>query len=259
MEFLRFGSSIPGGYWGCCACCIIQNFKMMPTDKASIELVDGDGGSPLGKFAGPTYEDIFRQRIRIGTFSSRDMPNHAFFAILTKSQVAGAIGKAWLKILKEEGFEFIRSVDNSVYSGTGTIAGPGEGCTSSHPNYIFGLFRNIGSGAMANPFKAPAEWASLPSVVTEAYQFVSTSKKVTEEHQKYQLERWKNNKPKPLMTEAQVVAAGVPVTLAGQRSRYPQQEKSTREKVKKLDKNIIQQAAAPFTKPAKAQPVASAG
>lgn len=251
MEFLRFGSSIPGGYWGCCACCIIQNFKMMPTDKASIELVDGDGGSPLGRFAGPTYEDIFRQRIRIGTFSSRDMPNHAFFAILTKSQVAGAIGKAWLKILKEEGFEFIRSVDNSVYSGAGTISAPGQGCTSAHPNYIFGLFRNIGSGAMSNPFEAPAEWEKLSSVVPEAYQFVTGSKKVNEEQQKYQLERWKNNVPKPLLTEAQVVAAGVTVTYAGQRSRYPQQDKSTREMMKQSDKNLVAQAPAPFSKPAK--------
>lgn len=246
MEFLRFGSSIPGGYWGCCACCIIQNFKVMPTDKASQELVDGDGGYPInGLFAGPTYEDIFRQRIRFGTFSTNDMPNHAFFAILTEWQVKNAIGQAWLKILKEEGFEFIRAVDNSVYSGASTISEPGKGCTSSHPNYIFGLFRNIGSGAMENPFKAPSQWEELSSVVPEAYTFVD-GKAVNEAQQKYQLERWKTNKPKPLLTKAQVVAAGAPVTLAGKRSRYPQQTEDTRKSMEKTDKNIVQQKAAPF-------------
>lgn len=253
MEFLRFGSSIPGGYWGCCACCIIQNFKVMPTDKASQELVDGDGGYPInGLFAGPTFEDIFRQRIRIGTFSSRDMPNHAFFAILTKSQVNGAIGKAWLKILKEEGFEFIRAVDNSVYSGAYTIPKPGKGCTSSHPNYIFGLFRNIGAGAMENPYQPPSQWTDLETVVPEIHDHWDP--KVLEamnlDHQKYQLERWKKNKPSKFLTKAEVIAAGAPVILAGKRSRYPQQKESEREAMESSDKNIVRQKAAPFATPA---------
>ena len=50
MEFLRFGSSIPGGYWGCCACCIIQNFKFDPKAKASIQLVSGDSGTLSQRF-----------------------------------------------------------------------------------------------------------------------------------------------------------------------------------------------------------------
>ena len=36
---------------------------------------------------GPTYRDIFWQRIRFGTFDKRDMPNHAFLAILTENQL----------------------------------------------------------------------------------------------------------------------------------------------------------------------------
>src|SRR3546814_7262228 len=70
MEFLRFGSSIPGGYCGCCAFDIAQCFKQNPDDKASISVVNGDGGFPMmdGKgvlFLGPTWHDIFKQRLRI--------------------------------------------------------------------------------------------------------------------------------------------------------------------------------------------------
>src|SRR3546814_8591595 len=62
MEFLRFGSSIPGGYWGCCAFDIAQCFKQNPDDKASISVVNGDGGFPMmdGKgvlFLGPTRSE----------------------------------------------------------------------------------------------------------------------------------------------------------------------------------------------------------
>jgi hypothetical protein len=133
VEFLRFGSSIPGSYWGCCACCIIQNFTVEPDGPASIELVEGDGGTPLGRFAGKTYHEVFRQRLRYGTFSAKDMPNHAFIAILSKTQLGSAIGKKWLAILKAEGFEFLRTVNNSVWN---------------VENYIFILVRNVGPNAV---------------------------------------------------------------------------------------------------------------
>lgn len=236
MEFLRFGSSIPGSYWGCCAVCIIQNFKVDPKQKASIQLVDGDGGVPImhpeggSMFAGPTYEDIFRQRIRIGTFSSREMPNHAFFAVLTESQVNYNPGKKWLKILKEEGFEFIRTVDNSVYTGQTTMD-KASGHVSSHKNYIFGLFRNIGAGAVDDPFLPPKAWTDLPAVIPEIV--VADSKAINEAHQQYQLDRWKNNPAPKFLTKQEVIDAGAPVTLAGQRSRYPQQLESQRESLLK--------------------------
>ena len=168
MEFLRFGSSIPGGYWGCCACCIIQNFKVDPDEKASIQLVSGDQGTPImqGKdalFAGPTWRDIFWQRIRFGTFDKRDMPNHAFFAILTEWQISDTIGKKWLAILKEAGFEFFRTVSNSVYAGQAVGGDP----TNHSPNHIFALVRNVGVGAIKDQFTPPKAWTDLPSVVTE--------------------------------------------------------------------------------------------
>ena len=80
VEFLRFGSSIPGAYWGCCAMDIIQCFSTDPEAPASIELVSGDGGNPFMKngktmFLGKTNKDVFLQRLRIGTFSTENMPN----------------------------------------------------------------------------------------------------------------------------------------------------------------------------------------
>lgn len=213
MEFLRFGSSIPGGYWGCCAVCIIQNFKFDPNSKASIELVSGDGGGSTGKFAGPTYHDIFKTRIRIGTFSTNDMPNHAFFAVLTDQQINGTYGKAWLKILKEEGFEFLRTQDNSVYTGAQL-----DGSTSSHPNYIFALFRNITNSKIIDPMTPPKAWTDLPSVTPESWELVSPSDRLSfaASSSAAQKAHWQKGKTK-LLTESDVTKAGAIVVLAGQR------------------------------------------
>ena len=264
MEFLRFGSSIPGSYWGCCAMDIIQNFNFDPDDKASIQIVDGDGGHPMTGsdggfvFAGPTYRDIFLQRLRIGTFSTDDMPNHGFLAILTSSQVSSKNGKKWLQILKENGFEFIRTVDNSVYSGDSLIAGPGEGCVSAHPNYLFGLFRNIGSGAIVDPFTPPKAWTDLPSVKPEAWQLMTGSDRFGEglnkEMQEVDLKLYKGLGKANLLTEAEVKAAGAPVIMAGERSKYPQQGKAERDslkasyaKAKKTDPSPIASKVDPFS------------
>ncbi len=255
MEFLRFGSSIPGAYWGCCACCIIQNFKMDPDEKSSIQLVDGDGGIPItgsdggSLFAGPTWKDIFLQRLRVGTFSTFDMPNHAFFAILTESQISGGYGKKWLAILKEQGFEFLRAVDNSVYSGDDVIEEPGVGNTSSHPNYIFALFRNVGDGAMADPFTPPKAWTDLPTVVYETWE--DTAKMgdtldLTKRIQAEQLPLYNALPWNAWMTEEQLKAAGVPVIYAGMRSAYPQQPKEMRDQALKSNSK---QGNAPVTDP----------
>jgi len=232
MEFLRFGSSIPGSYWGCCAVCIIQNFKVDPDAKASIELVSGDGGNPVTDsnrnvlFAGPTWKDIFLQRLRYGTFGKSDMPNHGFLAVLTEHQVRSNPGKKWMAILKEQGFEFIRAVDNSVYTGEGLHTPKSK--RSSHPNYIFGLFRNVGAGAIDDPFAPPKEWAELPEAEgTEASRYKALPKGV-------------------FMTREQLEKDGVPVWLAGRRSDKPQQLSGHR----KDDKPT---APAPFaSKPSKA-------
>lgn len=259
MEFLRFGSSIPGTYWGCCAADIIQNFNVSPDDKSSIQIVNGDQGIPVLKnqksqFAGPTYRDIFLQRLRYGTFSTTDMPNHAFFAILTRNQLNTANGKAWLAILKENGFEFIRTVVNSVYSGNNLLesepaaASEAKVCDCSDPddcccddddeggyeNYVFALFRNIGEGAIRDPFTPPKEWTDLPSVVPEAWEYIvagasNTLPQLATAQRAAQRAIWDKIGPAKFMTEEEVVAAGAPVMLAGLRSDNPQEEKSFRE------------------------------
>lgn len=238
MEFLRFGSSIPGNYWGCCAVCIIQNFKFDPDAKASIELVVGDGGGTTGKFAGPTYRDIFQQRIRIGTFHTEDMPNHGFLAVMTEEQLSSIHGLAWLKILKESGFEFLRTVDNSVYTGSNL---EGSEC-SPHPNHVFGMFRNITNNRIKNPLMPPKIWKDLPSVVPEAWELIP-ARSVTpfiKLQSDAQIEIWKKNSPTKLLTKQEVLAAGAEVTLAGIRSPDKQELESVRkarhERIKPINK-----------------------
>jgi hypothetical protein len=239
LEFLRFGSSIPGTYWGCCCGDIIQNFNVDPDAKTSIQLVSGDGGSPLkshadGLFAGPTYRDIFWQRIRFGTFDSRDMPNHFFLAVITRNQLNGKNGKEWLAILKSAGFEFIRTMSNSVGQGQSIIP-PGTFSDGSL-NYVFGMFRNIGVGAVKDPYTPPPEWTTLPDLVPEAWQSIGAEgKDMVIEAQEAQLAIWNDpeKQAKPLMTRTEVLAAGAPVVLAGKRSLYKQQTEAERELVEK--------------------------
>lgn len=241
MEFLRFGSSIPGEYWGCCAVDIIQNFKQDPDTKASIQLVSGDRGGGLTQgrdlaFLGPTLRDIFWQRLRLSTFSKSEMPNHGFIAILEHSQIQHNPGKKWLALLKEAGFEFIRTVDNSVYTGQGHGGGK-----SPHKNYIFGLFRNIGAGKVENPFLPPKEWTDLPTVAPEQWHFNEKWGKdlvefADEQRQKHE-EIWQAHGPTKIMTDTEVVEAGAPVIMAGLRSEFPPQFKSVREERMKQRKD----------------------
>lgn len=237
MEFLRFGSSIPGEYRGCCCFDIIQNFNQDPDDETSIQIIEGDQGFPMMNgnrellFAGPTHRDVFWQRLRFGTFSNRDMPNHGFLAILTRHQVQSAIGGKWLAILKEAGFEFIRTVSNSVYGGEGMDTGGGEVA----PNYLFGLFRNIGNGAIKDPFTPPKEWQALPTVVSEAWNCIGADhgSNLAKEQTVVQRAIWDKIGPAKLMTEKELVVAGAPVRMAGKRSQYPPQLVASRETLKK--------------------------
>lgn len=233
MEFLRFGSSIPGSYWGCCAVDIIQNFKQDPDAPASIQLVGGDCGTPLvddkggSKFLGMTEHEVFKARLRINTFNTGDKPNHTFFAVLTASQIAGTVGKKWLAILKEEGFEFVRAIDNSVYTGE-KLGEIGEG--TPHINYIFALYRNIGRGAVADPFAPPKAWTDLTTVINEPLELIGAAerKALVEGQRQYHKARWEAIGPVKTYTEAELEAAGVPVTYAGKRSTFPQQPKASR-------------------------------
>lgn len=262
MEFLRFGSSIPGSYWGCCAMCIIQNFKFDPDEKASIEIVSGDGGEPIGDtFAGLTYRQIFETRLRIGTFSTQEMPNHGFLAILADWQIHSGHGKEWLKILHANGFEFLRTVDNSVYSGANLLGdGPDENCDdedwedegdSNNKNHLFGLFRNIGHGAVEDPFTPPAVWTELDGGVPQVVDYLSPADRasLTFAQRKFHLEAWNKLGPPKFYTKQQVLDAGVTVTLAGKRSKFPQQTEKTREAALKQQNGSSKTKAAPFTVP----------
>jgi len=262
MEFLRLGSSIPGSYWGCCAFDYIQCFDASPDTPASIELVYGDSGQPIldyslgdsSLFAGKTYEDIFWQRLRYGTMGKGDMPNHGFLAVLTSRQLRGP----WLPILKKAGFEFIRTVDNSVYTGsdlqdnyasdedeeydeeTGEYVEVVLEHPSSHPCYLFALFRNISASSIDDPYKAPQVWLDLPSVVPEVCTYIEDTEALAVSSKAAQLEAYKSLPPKKYYTEEELVAAKVPITLAGRRSEKPQQFKSCRDKVnKKVAKTAV--------------------
>lgn len=238
MEFLRFGSSIPGGYFGCCACCIIQDFNQDPDNKVSIQLVSGDGGAGLTAngglaFAGPTYGDIFKTRIRIGTFSTSDMPDHTFFAILTEYQVNGSIGKKWLKLLKDEGFEFVRSSSNSVYTGGAVPTKPAAEDSGGHPhiNHIFGLFRNIQNSRVVDPLTPPKSWTNLPEQCPEMWSLIPPTerKAFTDAQTDFGRMRWAKTSPTVIACEADIVAAGAPVIMAGLRSANPPELKYLRE------------------------------
>ena len=273
MEFLRFGSSIPGSYWGCCAMCIIQDFKQDPDAKASIELVCGDGGQPIGdSFAGKTWKEIFETRLRIGTFNDDDMPNHGFLAILTAGQVTGSYGYAWLKILKDSGFEFIRAVSNSVYAGP-TLAGTPycSECESETPcddddwcsfddgenndqslNYLFGLFRNIGNGKVTDQFEPPRAWTELDGGVKGAHDFITPIQrnKIMKSQDKVNLEVWNDIGSPTFYTQQELKDADVPIYMAGLRSNRPQQLLSAREEAIALEEKSA-------NKPAKASPLPS--
>jgi hypothetical protein len=246
MEFTRFGGNITSLYWGCCACCIIQDFNQSPKDPASIQLVDGDGCSAIlnqkGEqlYAGPTYGDIFKQRLRFGTFSDRDMPNHAFLAIITESQLSCGYGKQWLEILKETGFEFIRTINNSVYTGQKLLGEPVESncecdyddgccCDEYDPedtseihgdsaNYLFGLFRNIGRGAALNPYQPPEAWTNIGGGKPIISPTETDGLELTVRQQEFDFSVW-NNLPKQdtLLTEAELRSKNVPVWLSGKR------------------------------------------
>jgi hypothetical protein len=250
MEFLRFGSSIPGNYWGCCACDIIQNFKVDPDEKASIEVVNGDGNHTTGKFVGKTWKEIFLARLRFGTFSTTDMPNHAFIAILTQWQIENTYGKKWLAILKENGFEFIRTVNNSVYTGTSLVEVPSSDVTQ-HDNHIFMLIRNIGNGAIKDPFTPPKAWTDLPSVKLESWDelFDEQGSPTLLAESQFSADKavWEKLGPPKFYTEAELEKEGIPIWYAGVRNKYPQELKANRLEKKTMEK--LNNTPSPFGTP----------
>lgn len=168
IECLRFAGRHKAEGIGCCAIDLFQGFINDPEAKAHVKLVQGDTGIGLIKnnkpaYLGTTNKDIFLQYLRIGTFDTQEMPNRIFLAALTENQCRSSNGKAWLAILKENGFEFIRVTDNSVYTGKRVSRDiESESCNKV---YLFGLFRNIGATRITDPFAPPPEWDALPAPV----------------------------------------------------------------------------------------------
>lgn len=250
MEFLRLGSSIPGGTWGCCAFDVIQDFATDPEETHYIELVNGDSGDPIlnkdyeGEFFGSTNKEVFEQRLKFATFSRCELPNHGFLAVITQDQLRTKDGMAWLKILKEYGFEFIRAVDNSVYTGNDLYDPSEKNSCSSAPKivYLFGLFRNISTSRIVNPYVPPYEWTDLDQVVPE--QEIPSNKfclEVTEA----QLELYKNLPDRKTYSLAEIKAKDVHPTMAGRRSKLPQEKLCVREK--KLETEAKSVSTAPFS------------
>lgn len=231
MEFVRFGGTIPGEYHGCCAVDVIQNFQQDPDTPASIQLVDGDGGYGLTKdgelaFLGPTLRDIFWNRLRISTFGLSDHPNKAFLAVLEESQLHHDPGRKWLALLKEAGFEFIRRIDNSVYTGS-KLGGKG----SPHTNYLFGLFRNIGNGHIKNPFEPPKAWTDLPYVIPEVFDYIrDEGVGIGDTQREIHRQIWDAHGPTKILTLSEVEKSDAPVIMAGMRTEFPPELKSVRDK-----------------------------
>lgn len=172
LEVVRFGARRAANNIGCCAIDLVQGFNCDPASPAKVKLLHGDSGTVLMKdrkvaHAGPTNLDVLDTYLRIGTFGLQDSPDRVFLCALSVNQVNGAQGKKWLAILKERGFEFIRTTNNTVYNG---------GTGTPHPVYLFGLFRNISGAKVADPFAPPKSWTELPEPTMTAKEWWDSTK-----------------------------------------------------------------------------------
>jgi hypothetical protein len=206
VEVLRLGSKIAGNNHGCCAIDVIQSLSAGPDELWSSQVTNGDSGTPITQnrealYLGPTNKDILLTRLKIGTFSNTTMPNHAFLVAITGAQLQYEGGKEWLAILKAQGFEFIRAIDNSVYSGPD----PDNSRRYREPVYLFGLFRNIGKAALDDPFKPPKEWDELPECTATQRELYDAL-------------------PLKFLTEKELREAGAPVMLSGTKGDIPREK-----------------------------------
>jgi hypothetical protein len=91
------------------------------------------------------------------------------------------------------------------------------------------LFRNVGSGAIKDPYTPPKAWSDLKQVVPETWQHydfkgVDFNKQV----QEAQLPVYNALPKNEFLSEKKLETLGVPVTYAGCRSTMPQQSKDAR-------------------------------
>lgn len=159
IECLRLGARRGGEGIGCCAIDVFQGFTNAPDAmRPPIPFFNGDSWTPELNYAGEhihihgTNEEVFLSYLCHGSFTSEVAPDHAFIAVLTGEQIGSSVGKEWLKILHREGFRWVGSVSNSVYS-------------EYHPNHIFILTRNtkdyMDEDALENLQRPPSAWTEL--------------------------------------------------------------------------------------------------
>lgn len=140
IECLRFGARRGGFGIGCCAVDVMQGFSNPPSAKCpQIPFFDGDSWTPEF-YPGTdkqlcvggddiTNEQVFLSYLTHGSFTPHPEADHGFLAILSEEQISSSTGRAWLTILKREGFQWVGCTSNSVYGGL-------------HPNHVFALFRS---------------------------------------------------------------------------------------------------------------------
>ena len=150
MEFIRYGARTGGRRIGCCAIDLLQGFDVDPDSEMLCPAKYGDTGDPILEngmqaYFGPTALDIFKQRLKVGTFDRSPMPSRMFIAAIAGKQLHATNTRKWLRILKEHGFRWMTSADNSVY-GEGSIV------------HVFVLIRDISN--RTTPF-APDAWTEI--------------------------------------------------------------------------------------------------
>lgn len=161
IECLRLGARRGGEGIGCCAIDVFQGFSNDPSSlRPPIPMFEGDSRQPISvgypdqrqKTVEGTNEEVFLTYLKIGTMSSDPTEDHAFLAVITGEQLYSSTGRAWLKILKREGFEWVGCTSNSVYS-------------EYHPNHIFMMIRSTGEymdeDEIAQLKKPPSAWLEL--------------------------------------------------------------------------------------------------
>jgi hypothetical protein len=141
------------GFTACCGADVLYGFGVGPgvKDPNGISGYKSDGMNYLrdaeGKQIPITFADKFRADFEK---QQRAYPSRAYVAIVNTQQYE-AHNQAWPKLMKEMGFEFVRSWYNSVHAGNG-------------PLYMFVLCTD-GKGRSEVFTQPPKGWEDLPGGV----------------------------------------------------------------------------------------------
>jgi len=153
----------------CCGASILNNFGTgsSTVDPNGVSGYKTDGVNYVrdekGNLITVTYADKFKAdlaRLRL------QFPNRMYCCILNQAQY-DAHNKGWPKLLKEVGFEFVRSWSNSNHDGSHSYGGEGPQATRRHPNYLFVLCTDD-KGTCKDFTQPPKGWDELPVGVQPA-------------------------------------------------------------------------------------------